>query len=830
MPYCRRLAPYSLSLLATAILGQSAFGQGQQLEEIIVTAEKRATTVQDTPIAVSAFSGAELDRALISKPLDLQFSVPNMLMSKDNFTTANISIRGIGNQAIGSSSDSGTGVHFNGVYLNGGRIFETEFYDAERVEVLRGPQGTLYGRNTTAGVVNLITTAPGQEFGGDINVELGNYNHVKTKGAINIPLGDNWAQRFAGFYNKRDGFVDNEYTGDDIDGRDMYSVRSSTRWAGDNADATLVVNYFKEDSDRMRGSNQRCLRDPDGVIGCLPTGQADQTTNTSATVTGFLVGAFVEPALDLTFPEDDFINSPNSADPRQQWLDFNPVYEVEDLMASFEVNWEIGNYTFTSLSGHHSSDLDARNDYDFTVASEPWPVEVTVQRGPDGPITVDRAYSSDRGTTEPEQWSQEFRLASDFEGDWNFLLGAFYLNYQSDVHYYVYNTALELTGQVLGIDPALRIYDNDTSGYELTTWAMFGELYWQTTDTVSMTLGLRYTDEEKSAKQRTLYLSFLDDPTAENGGYEVFGGEWSEPTGKFNLSWDATDNFMAYATLARSYKSGGFNPISKDSPLLDPELGGNPDLAEFDPEYINSFEIGAKSRFFDNSLQANVTYFYYDYLDMQVAKATQQTALNENYDASVQGFEGEFIWLPTVNWRLSANLAWLDAEIDSGASVDPGNINQLGTTQDIITTPNANLYVGSNCPGGVAPCDGVEATLDGNTLPNAPEFSVNLGLAYIWPVSNGMEVVAATNYYWQDEFYTRIFNSVNDKVDSWDVWNATLTLYSADRSWFAEMWGRNLNDDDHITGLWLNDQNVGLPTNQFLLEPRTYGISLGYNF
>ena len=124
-----------------------------------------------------------------------------------------------------------------------------------------------------------------------------------------------------------------------------------------------------------------------------------------------------------------------------------------------------------------------------------------------------------------------------------------------------------------------------------------------------MTLGLRYTDEEKSSSQRTIYLSFLDDPNAADGGFTNFEGDWSEPTGKFNVTWDVSDEVMTYMTLSSSYKSGGFNPISAESDLLNPELGGNPDLAEFEPEFIYSFEVGAKTRLFDNTLQANVTYF-----------------------------------------------------------------------------------------------------------------------------------------------------------------------------------------------------------------------------
>lgn len=821
---------YRLSLVTVALVSQSAFGQEGRLEEVIVTAEKRVTTVQNTPIAVTAFTGEELERALISKPMDLQFSVPNMLMSKGNFSTAQISIRGVGNLAVGSAADSGTGNHFNGIYLNNGRIFEMEFYDAERIEVLRGPQGTLYGRNTTAGVVNFITRKPEDEFGGNIVVEAGNYDYAKVKGAINIPLSDSVAQRFSVFYTERNGYVDNRYTGDDIDGRDMYSLRSGTRWANRKTDATLTVNYFNEDSDRMRGSNQSCLRDPDGIIGCMPTGLGDDTTNSAATASGFMVSTFIEPLTGLDFPTDDFIHSPQSSDPREQWMDYTPSYKVEDTIVVFEINHDFGDLALTSLTGYHNSDYDASNDYDFTVASEVWPVEVTMQRGPAGPITVSRSYNVDRSTTKPEQWSQELRLASDYDGDWNFMLGGFYLTYESEDAYYIYSSAIELTGDLLGIDPSQRFYQNEALPYQLDTYASFGEIYWQAREDIAVTLGVRYTREEKKSSQRTVYLSFLDDPSSDNDGFSDFEGKWDEPTGKINVSWDAADNIMTYVTLSRSYKSGGFNPISADSPLLDPAQGGDPAQAEFDPEYINAIEIGLKSRLLDNTLQANVTYFYYDYEGLQISKITNQTSVNSNFDAAIQGFEGEFIWLPDDHWRLTANVAWLDTEMDGGESVDPANINLLGTTENIISSPFANVYTGPGCPTGTLTCEGLPVGLDGNALPNAPEFSVNLGVGYSWPLENGMVLVAATNYYWQDEFYTRIFNAPNDKVDSWEVWNATLTLYSADRRWFAELWGRNLNNDDYITGQVLGDQNVGLATNQFLLEPRTYGLSLGYNF
>ena len=176
------------------------------------------------------------------------------------------------------------------------------------------------------------------------------------------------------------------------------------------------------------------------------------------------------------------------------------------------------------------------------------------------------------------------------------------------------------------------------------------------------------------------------------------------------------------------------------------------------------------------------------------------------------------IWVPNEHWRFSADVSWLDTEIDEFESVDPANINQLGTVENIVNAVNVNVYTGEGCPGGVPTCAGLPYNLSGNQLPNAPEFSFNLGASYLWVLNNGMELTAGTSYYYQDSFYSRVFNAPNDELDEWDVWNATLFLRSADDSWYAEGWVRNINDDDHVTGQYLGDQNVGLATSQFLLE------------
>lgn len=812
------------TLLATAIASPMALGQSSGfLEEVIVTAEKRETSIQDTAIAVSAFSGDELDRAQITNALDIQMNVPNMLMSKGNFTGSNISIRGIGTNAVGSSADSGTGIHLNGVYLNSSRIFEAEFYDTERVEVLRGPQGTLYGRNTTGGVINVITKKPSEELEGFVELQLGNYGTKKFKGAFNLPLTDTLSTRIAGFSLRRDGYTKNIYDNSYIDDRDMYSFRWTTLWqATENTDVTLMVHRFNEDDNRMRGQKQACTKDPDGILGCLPGSLGYDSPNGAGTITGSLLAALTANT-PLTFPVDDYANSINPTDLRKVNMDFKPTYEAEETITSLEVNHDFGDLTLTSLTAYSNSNFNARDDYDKAVASEAWPVPVTMAL-PSGydDITVDYAYGADESSSDPHQFSQEFRLASNYDGDVNFLLGGFYLTYENENHYYVYNSGLAIFGQTFGLPENQHFYDNHTSTYQLDTTALFGELYWSINDQIDMTFGLRYTDEEKESTQRTVYLNFLSDPNVAGGGFETFGNDWQETTGKVNINYHMNEDVMLYATIARSYKSGGFNTLSADSPLLDP-VTGDPDLAFFEPEFIDSLEVGAKTRLLDNTLQANLTAFYYDYEDMQVSKIIAQSSVNENVDSTIYGLEGEFIYAPDENWTFTWNVSYLNSEISDFSSVDPTDPNQMGTTAGVISVNGNNVLVADGTPG-------IEANLDGNQLQQAPELSTTVGVSYQMALSNGMGLQVGSNYYWQDEYYARNFNTVNDVIDSWGVWNASAMLVSADETWYAELFVKNISDDDNVTGQYTTDAVSGLFTNQFILEPRTYGVTVGYNF
>ncbi|MBT8426475.1 MAG: TonB-dependent receptor plug domain-containing protein, partial [Erythrobacter sp.] len=257
---------------------------------IIVTAQRQAQSLQEVPIAVSAFDSEALEAQQIENASDLQLTLPNVSFTKSNFTASSFTIRGIGDLCVGVTCDSATAIHLNSAPLFGTRLFETEYFDLERVEVLRGPQGTLFGRNATSGVVNVVTNKPDLSgFGAAAEFEYGNYNSLRAKGMVNVPIGDAIGLRIAGFWLDRDGYTENLYDGSDIDDREMYAIRGSLRFEpGPDTTIDLMGYYFREDDNRLRIQKQKCQYDPTGVLGCLNSRRDFSPNNSNATFTGTL--------------------------------------------------------------------------------------------------------------------------------------------------------------------------------------------------------------------------------------------------------------------------------------------------------------------------------------------------------------------------------------------------------------------------------------------------------------------------------------------------------------------------------------------------------------
>jgi outer membrane receptor protein involved in Fe transport len=319
-----------------------------------------------------------------------------------------------------------------------------------------------------------------------------------------------------------------------------------------------------------------------------------------------------------------------------------------------------------------------------------------------------------------------------------------------------------------------------------------------------------------------------------------------EFTWKVNATYNLSDATMMYATVSSSFKSGGFNPISDNSPLLDPSFGGRPENAYFEPEFIDAFELGIKTTLLDGSMQINAAGFFYDYQDLQQSKIVNVTSLNQNSDAEITGLELDVLWALTPNLILSLSGGYLDTELKSFLTVDTANPNAsseaaiaasngLAATEGVVSVNGVNFLPGADATGqrgrcetlAPNPCYGFLQDLSGNQLAGSPELNFNIGLAWTIPVGS-MDLTLATNYYWQDEYYTSNFNTRNSLVEDWSMWNASARL--SGESWYAEAWIKNIEDQDNVTGSYLTSTVSSLFTNQFILDPQTYGISLGLRF
>jgi len=873
----------------------------QVIDVVIVTAQRREENLIDVPIAVAAFSGEALERRQIDQATDLQLNVPNVSFTKTNFTGSNFQIRGIGVSSVAASGDSGVEQHFNSMPVKNPRLYETEFFDVQRVEVLRGPQGTLYGRNATGGAVNVIARKPEKEFEGNVELEAGNYSALKAKGVVNIPLGETVAARFAGITFTRDGYTDNLATGNDIDDRDQWSARGALRFTPNDAtDVTLMVNYYKEDSHRSRVTKQMCHHDPNGAFGCLPDSLGFEAGNMRGTLGGILAewgpllldlgdgtrdGTFagfpLPPAL-INTGTDVNTGSPVPSDLHKTYAEYDPIYQADETIATLDFSHDFGPMSLTMIGGYQETSFLSQTDYNWTVAGLQYDGPAVAAFG--GGIPISEIDSSallgslngnvrdvgvfsrnyDQSDQEAKQWSAEVRLSSELDGPWNFQVGLFYLDTDDNTNYYVVTSELDYWAQVTApftpfLNSAPPYYINATPSASLKSSAAFGEVYWDATDKMKWTLGLRYTHDEKGVKDRQMLFSVPVGvpPTATAfNDFRIDDTTFNEFTGRFgfDLKPGWFDDSTLYAFYSRGYKAGGFNP-PLDRSL--PQFAGTPEV--YDPEFVNAFEVGSKNMFAGGRVQANLTAFYYKYDALQVSKIVARTSVNENVDSNIYGLEGEFVFAPVNDLLIDANFAYLKTEIKDFSSIDPrdpsnGDPNWT-VIKDITDGSNCVLataalgaaqaggavlpvaavggpfgFCGAMADAGLPVQDGIAADLDGNSLQGTPEWSFKVGAQYTFHLGSALNLTARADYYWRDSFYARIFNRPVDKIDAWDVVNAQVELASSSNSWFVRGYVYNAMDDDNITGMYVTDASSGLFTNVFALDPRTYGLVLGFRF
>jgi len=926
-----------IAKILTLVLTCCAFGttvqaQDELIEEIVVIAERLGGSVQEVPTAITAISAEMMDRQQIENTSDMQLTVPNVSYSKGNFTTSAFQIRGIGNTAVGSTADSGVSVHINDIPIESHRLYAVEYFDVETVSILRGPQGTLFGRNATGGLINMTTKKPEDAYTASFEAEVGDYNSNKFKGHVNFPLGDKFAARIAGITTQRDGYTTNLYTGNDIDGRDMFSVRGSLRFtASDRTTIDLMINHMKDDSSRSRSQKKLCNRDPVGNLGCLgdslgfglPNGLATLPSNlVSNVVLGDITSAdpLTNWGLSLfPFGYDILGGTANPADMRTVNVDFEPTYEAEDTLFTLTLDQAIGdNHNLSASVAYLDTSFRSRSDFDGSVGAPIIGVPAA-GFGPSpalplfAPLTYGALYAGgslpysqvstsglgvlgldiagsatnyftyDQSNTDGEQTTFEFILTSDYDGAWNYLFGAIYFDYEGSTDYNIAANTLDyfatvapigLVGPVFdGAGIATPFFVNETDLYGLKTTGIFSELYFDVSDTVKLTLGLRYTSDEKRVSDRNLLVNSLlagapvptpigSTSAAGLPSYRTDKETFSDTTGRFVVDWQFSDSTMMYGSYSRGYKGGGFNPP------FDPTLFPNA-TRTFEPETINAYEIGTKSMFGDDGqLILNLSAFYYDYEGLQISRIVNRTSFNENVDAEITGVEAEFVWEPVENFVINGMVSLLDTEIGNVSVVDTrdpaAGISEATVVKDILSSENCViLWNGGPDPALVLPginpalallpfsdcaelqasmplfnagglpysyADAVEKDVTGNPLAGSPEYSFSIGAQYTFRVGDSLELTPRIDYYEQDKSQARIFNSPIDRIESWDNVNAQITLAPEDYRWYFRIFVQNLNDDDNITGMYLDAAAVGLSTNVFLMEPRRYGATFGMSF
>ncbi len=493
-----------------------AYAQGTDATDdenvIIVTAQRSNERLQDVPIAVSAFNADALEKQQIKNTSDLQLTLPNVTFTKGNFTGSSFTIRGIGDLCVGVACDSATAIHMNDAPLFGTRLFEGEFYDLAQIEVLRGPQGTLFGRNATSGVINFRTARPDLSgMAANFEGEYGNFNGMKFKGMVNVPVGDTVGVRLAGYYLNREGYTKNLFDNSRIDDRDMWGARASLRFEPNSGTTIdLMAQYFHENDNRMRIQKQMCQRDPTGVMGCLAGDRKYEVTNANSTlgtifgsqeffrIRGLPAGLAGGPNLSLgsLYGPDAYAGVVNPADPRVVNTDFTPTYFSEEWIVQGSVQQDLGSGMQLKVSGNWQSvKVDSQQDYNnsvqnrtqmatglntlaagaagaFGAALTPYLAPIARALIPNGGNNVLCTSLSepsltgvfggkrtcamtpqdfDRSVQEQTSWTGEAILSSDWDGPFNFLLGGIYGQLSlTESSYYVNSFGLDYAAGVLG--------------------------------------------------------------------------------------------------------------------------------------------------------------------------------------------------------------------------------------------------------------------------------------------------------------------------------------------------------------------------------------------
>lgn len=781
-------------LLSGAIIGVCGFGGGalaadaqaqgaaaassspdsNTVGDVVVVAERKSENLQQTPLAVSALSPQDLKAQRIDTGANLASTVPNMSFQPGLYGKPDFSIRGIGYQLVTTAGDAGVAVHENDAPVSSGRVAQADFFDVNQVEVLRGPQGTLYGRNATGGVINIITAKPVDRFTGAITAEAGNYGTYKGNGFINIPMGDMFAVRVAGDFSKHDGYQYNEFNGTRTDAQNIWATRATVSFTpNDRFHAYFMWEHFAEDDSgggNAGVSTNSCITDPGpssigGVavtsatvrnllsFGCSLTPNIYAPGSRGGILNG--VGTFGNRLALLTGNAAGslFANNVQPTGPYDVNIDVNPTNLTRNDLAQFSAEWNVTDNLKLSSLTTYDRDTSLYGAGGLRSASPLLGLTGGTISDPQiaGGVALANYTSGTFDRLFSEEYSEEVRLASSFSGPVNFSVGAFYLHTHKNDNVFVfdnYNAYYWGTHLGLPVDSNPREtadggheYFQSVNPYTLDSKAIFGEVYWNITPELKLTGGFRYTSDHKVFDANTSASNLLS-PAGGPPSDPLFGYTFStpqsltfnEPTGRVNIDWTPklsfTDATLIYASYSHGYKGGGFNPPNLIS------------VAPYAPEFVDALELGTKNTLFNHTLTLNLTGFYYDYKNYQFSQAAVFGTITNNVNARIWGLEFESQWRPVGALALNAQVGYLNTTIKSGAT--SSSINQYdptgGNTATLIAVKNLTSQCVFNAVNFGKLINDIQTGANGRTIADIANMSCTGDLVNTYGLDVGVPV------------------------------------------------------------------------------------------
>ena len=783
----------SKSVMAVAVSAIALTTNAATLEEIVVTAQQRAESLQDVPVSVAAVTAKKISDSGIVDLQGLSELVPNFSINETGISTT-VTIRGI-SSGINSGFEQSVGMYNDGIFYGRDQLARVPMIDMERVEVLRGPQGILFGKNSIAGAVSQISAKPTDEFEGSVTA-LYEPDHGETdlRMVLSGPLTDNLSGRLAVMTRELDGYVKNTELGVDEQNEDEQVVRATLRWdVNDSVTATLKSSQSTFD---VLGRNMEVYQS----FGHL---EALNSVYNSPT-------------------------APWSVDTELNYIaDNNGHFSNNEVNNStLTVDWDLEGLTLTSVTGYVDYEFTESCDCDFTGA----------------PVF-------DAGRQEEyQQLSQEFRLTSDLGSNFDYIAGLFFqdtdLTYADQIQLpdpTVVNTALGLLGAG-ALQPFAPGSSTDrTFNQEGEVIALFAQGTWSVSEALRLTVGGRYTEEKKDANRQQRHKAnatfggqYMPAVTADpvSGAYNVLYGifaieAYDQINGKLDdssfspvvtMEWDANPDTMVYATWTKGYKSGGFDARSNGHPDASVNNGLKSGAAitgswEFANEEATSVELGSKMSIADGAAELSVAWYMTDYTDLQVSQFDGTLGFNVTNagEAKVQGIEADGRWALTDNITLTGSVAYLDFNYEK--------------------FPNSQCYFQQEDTDGDKLCDA-----GGKRKEFTPELQANLGAAWASEMSNGLELNASLDVSFMGEYLYAANLDPRSKQDAYSMVNARIALAGSEGAWELALLGRNLTDETVINfggNTPLGGTLTGGAGNSyyaFVNRPRNIALQVNYSF